>query len=195
MQDEALKQFNLAGGTALSLYMGHRKSIDIDLFTQEEFDVDAVKTHLIETYGFMEDMIAKQTLKGFINDVKVELLGYKYPHIEPIQTIDGIRLYSMKDLSAMKLSAISYPGTRLKDFIDIAFLSTELSFDDMLKAYERKFPNSNKIAAIKGLTYYDDIDFSQTIEMINGEHNWKQTEKRLREMVYSPDQTFSYFPK
>jgi hypothetical protein len=52
MQDEKLEQFNLVGGTALALYMGHRKSIDLDLFSLQEFDMSELEEHLINTYNF-----------------------------------------------------------------------------------------------------------------------------------------------
>ena len=61
---------------------------------------------------------------------------------------DGIRLYALEDIVAMKLSAIADNDSRLKDFIDIAFLSTRLSFYSMLKCYEHKFPKSNVIRPI-----------------------------------------------
>ena len=61
---------------------------------------------------------------------------------------DGIRLYALEDIVTMKLSAIADNDSRLKDFIDIAFLSTRLSFYSMLKCYEHKFPKSNVIRPI-----------------------------------------------
>ena len=67
---------------------------------------------------------------------------------------DGIRLYSMEDLVVMKLSAIVDNGSRLKDFVDIAFLSTRYSFYSMLELYARKFPDTNIIRVIKSVTYF-----------------------------------------
>lgn len=60
----------------------------------------------------------------------------------------------MRDIAAMKLSAIADNGSRLKDFIDVAYLSTYLSLADMLQAYETKFPSSTGIRPIKGLTFF-----------------------------------------
>ena len=52
MNDAKLCNFHLAGGTALSLYIGHRKSIDLDLFSPLEFDVSDLEEHLIDKYDF-----------------------------------------------------------------------------------------------------------------------------------------------
>jgi len=53
MGDNKLTNFTLVGGTALALYMGHRKSIDIDLFSQEEFDILEIKNHLANGMGLL----------------------------------------------------------------------------------------------------------------------------------------------
>ena len=94
----------------------------------------------------------------------------------------------------MKLTAISQNGTRLKGFVDIAFLSTTISLEEMLKTFEVKYPNTNKITAVKGLTYFNDIDFTSKIDLTEGSYKWKEIEKRLREMVKYPGKTFLTTP-
>ncbi len=64
MQDEKLSQFNLAGGTALALHIGHRKSVDLDLFTQQDFSASELSGYLITKYNFINDFQSKNTLKG-----------------------------------------------------------------------------------------------------------------------------------
>ena len=56
----------------------------------------------------------------------------------------------------------------------------------MLNSFEVKYPNTNKISALKGLTYFDDIDFSVAIELTEGAYKWKKIEKRLNEMLKYP---------
>ncbi|MDR3057611.1 MAG: nucleotidyl transferase AbiEii/AbiGii toxin family protein [Prevotella sp.] len=63
MLDEKLNDFHLAGGTALSLYMGHRKSIDFDLFSPKQFDNQELKDYLMEVYNFRPRYIERNTLK------------------------------------------------------------------------------------------------------------------------------------
>lgn len=194
MQDETLECFNLVGGTALALYMGHRKSIDLDLFSKQSFEVNELEKHLSHTYGFRTDRQSNATLIGNINSIKVDCIRYDYPLVEPVHEHNGIRMFSMQDIAAMKLTAISQSGNRLKDFVDIAFLSTKLSLQDMLNAFKIKFPNTNIMSAVRGLTYYNDINFSVSIDLINGTFKWKEIEKRLIEMIKYPDKKFLNFP-
>lgn len=195
MQDKRLENFNLAGGTALALYLGHRISIDLDLFTPNQFDAKDLEKYLINKYDFKASFLEKNTLKGTINDVKIDCITHDYPYLEvPLQTKEGVRLYSIKDITAMKLSAIADDGTRLKDFIDIACLSTKLSLNDMLKSYANKFPNANPIRPLKGLTYFEDINFKEPIQMINGQYKWELMEKRLRNMIKRENSIFYGFP-
>ena len=110
MQDEMLKHFNLVGGTALALYMGHRKSIDLDFFSQPEFDIEKLEQHLINSYGFYILDTTKHsdaTLIGFINNIKIDFIRYNYANVRPVLIYDSIRLCSMYDIAAMKLTAIS----------------------------------------------------------------------------------------
>ena len=193
MQDETFNNFNLAGGTALALYIGHRNSIDLDLFTPNSFDAKELEEYLIDKYNFNSSFLAKNTLKGTINDIKIDCITHNYQYLDdPYQSEEGVRLYSIRDIVAMKLSAIADNGTRIKDFIDIAFLSSFFSLSEMLDAYEIKFPNSNKIRPLKGLTYFQDINFKEPIQMTNGSFNWDKIEKRLFDMT---EKTNTIFPK
>ena len=197
MQDEMLTHFCLVGGTALALYIGHRKSIDLDLFSQQEFDITELEERLNNMYGFKTknpELKSDVVLTGFINDIKVDCVKFKYPLVKPLNVHDGIRVYSMYDIAAMKLVAISQNGTRLKDFVDIAFLSVKMSLIEMLNIFEIKYPKTNKISAVKGLTFFDDIDFSAHIELIEGKFKWEKIEKRLKEMVKYPNKKFSNYP-
>ena len=149
LQSESmLDSFCLAGEIALALYLGHRKSIDLDLFTPYPFDVLLLKDFLETKYGFRTDFLEKNTLKGSINGVKIDCITHAYERLGNPCMEDGIRLYALEDIVTMKLSAIADNDSRLKDFIDIAFLSTRLSFYSMLKCYEHKFPKSNVIRPI-----------------------------------------------
>ena len=113
-----------------------------------------------------------------------------YPHLQAPNTIDGVRLESIPDIIAMKLSAIAQNGTRIKDFIDIAMLSTIYSFDEMLNFYISKFPKANVLMPIKALIYFDEIDFNESVVMISGKFDWKYIDKRLNEMVRDSKKVF-----
>lgn len=151
--------------------------------------------HLIRHYDFQGDYLEKNTLKGNIRGVKIDCITHNYPYIHtPFVTSSGIRLYSMEDIAAMKLSAIADNGTRLKDFIDIACLSTKLSLETMLDAYQTKYQNSNSIRALKGLSYWEDILFNEPIKMIGGIYKWDMIGKRLCAMMKDKKKIFPDFP-
>jgi len=193
MKDEQLKQFNLVGGTALALYMGHRKSIDLDLFSHQTFDVTILEKHLHHTYGFVNIHPEQQTklvLVGKINDVKVDFVWNDSLQIHPVCSVGRIRMTSIEEIAAMKLKAILQNGTRLKDFVDVAFMSVKMPLKSMLDIFDMKYTSTSKILAVKALTYFDDIDFTATIELTEGVFNWRIIEKRLNEMVINPNKIF-----
>ncbi len=133
-------------------------------------------------------------VKGMIDGVKIDCIAHKYAYLRQPYAESGIRLYSIEDIVAMKLSAIADDGSRLKDFVDIACLSTRIPFYEMLKCYERKFPQANVIRPFKALTYFDDIDFGEDIVMLNFEYDWKQIARRLKEMTVRQEHIFSQWP-
>lgn len=194
MGDDKLSTFSLTGGTALALYLGHRKSIDIDLFTSQSFNAGELEKHLSSTYNFQSDYLHKNTLKGEIGGIKLDCITHDYPYVRDIQIYNDIRIYSMEDIAAMKLSAIADNGSRLKDFIDISYLSTKISLNQMLKAYTLKYPNSSPLRPIKGLTYYEDINFNEPILLLRGKYKWVSIAKRLHDMINKPDHVYLTFP-
>lgn len=191
LQSEVLlSSFNLVGGTSLALRMGHRKSVDLDLFTKDDFDLQELRELLVNKYDFQVSYEKGKTLKGFINNVKIDLIKYDYPQVCSVETIEGIRFESIPDVIAMKLSAICDNGSRMKDFIDIAFLSSKYSFDDMLKFYSTKFPASNQMMLAKALVYFADIDFNEDIVMLKYYFNWDKIAKRLNDMTLQRNKVF-----
>lgn len=192
--ESVMSNFNLAEGTSLALYLGHRISVDLVLFTPESFDAGKLEIFLRDKYGFRTDFMEKNTLKGTIDGVKIDCITHSYGYLEKPYTESDIRLYSMEDIVSMKLSAIADNGSRLKDFIDIAFLSTRFPFNSMLRLYERKFPGSNLIRPFKAITYFDDIDFEEDIVMLNGKYDWKLIERRLIDMTQIQNKVFESFP-
>ena len=186
-----LASFNLVGGTSLALRLGHRKSVDLDLFSKEDFDLQEVKELLVNKYNLKVGYEKGKTLKGFIGKVMVDLIRYDYPHIQPIESEEGIRLESLPDIVAMKLSSICDNGSRIKDFIDIAYLSNLYSFEEMLQFYTQKFPSSNPIVPTKSLVYFDDINYDESVIMMHEVFDWKVIAKRLNEMTAYPEKQFT----
>jgi len=190
MQDERLKDFILVGGTALALQIGHRISIDIDLFSPAVFDENSLKEYLNRDYQFEEEFRGSHTLKGIIEDIKIDLITHAYPFVQAPSLEQNIRMASLPDIAAMKLNAIHGNGTRIKDFVDIAYLSSQLTLSQMLEAYAVKYAASNITSAVKSLAYFGDINVNEPVRMTNPVFEWKKIETRIVEMIEKPDSLF-----
>ncbi|HWD90509.1 MAG TPA: nucleotidyl transferase AbiEii/AbiGii toxin family protein [Mucilaginibacter sp.] len=190
MKESNLADFFLVGGTALSLQIGHRISIDIDLFSLNPFDESGMLAYLESEKGFKLDYLNKNTIKGEIGRTKIDLITHSYPLVKQLELANGIRLASLEDIAAMKLNAIVGNGTRLKDFVDVAFLSCYLSLGQMMDAYEYKYSSRNPVLTLKALLYHNDINFEEPIQLIGTTYSWKVIKKRLDEMAKSPSKIF-----
>jgi hypothetical protein len=179
-----IREFFLVGGTALALYYGHRKSIDVDLFTNVQFDADVLLEKLINDFSFQLTYTANQTLKRIISGVKVDFITHTYPYIGPFFHENEFRLTSAQDIIAMKLNAISISGQRSKDFIDIYFALNHFSIKEMISFYAKKYKQSNTVHLIKSLIYFDDVDLEDWPVLIRESHlKWETVKQKLRNEV------------
>ena len=157
MSDELFSDFHLVGGTSLSLQIGHRNSIDIDLFGNSEINSNLFIDKL-RKYGDVQVMQStKNILITEINNLKVDFVNYKYPLLQDYLFTDNIRMLSTADIAAMKLNAIAGRGSK-KDFIDLYFLLNEFSLSQILDFYDKKFNDGSRFMVQKSLTYFDDAD-------------------------------------
>ena len=190
MGDERLQGFALVGGTSLALQMGHRISVDLDLFTEKEFEADELREYLERYYHLQTDYLAFATVKGEVEGVQVDCIAHAYPWLKPFAVEEGVRLASLEDICAMKLNAIAGNGTRIKDFVDVAHLSSRFSLEQMLKFYEEKY-HANPLMPLKGIVYFADINKNAPVKMANGKPlDWKSIEKRLLAMEKFPQKVF-----
>lgn len=190
MGDERLQGFALVGGTSLALQIGHRISVDLDLFTEKEFEADELREYLEQNYHLQTDYLAFATVKGEVEGVQVDCIAHAYPWLKPFAVEEGIRLASLEDICAMKLNAIAGNGTRIKDFVDVAHLSSRFSLEQMLKFYEEKY-QANPLMPLKGIVYFADINKNAPVKMANGKPlDWKSIEKRLLAMEKFPQKVF-----
>lgn len=190
MSDDRLQDFVLVGGTSLALQLGHRLSIDLDLFTNTDFNEEALRSYLEQYYQFQADFIERSTVKGEINGVQIDCIAHCYPWLKPCRQDNGWRLAQLEDIAAMKLNAIAGNGTRIKDFIDVAYLSSVFSLEQMLGFYEQKY-HSNTLMPFKGLIFFDDINKDEPVHMADGKPlQWKRIEKRLLSMDKYPQRVF-----
>lgn len=153
-----LKEFYLVGGTALALQLGHRNSVDIDLFTKNDFSTESIVKLLKGNFSIIPSFTSKNTLLSIINNIKVDFICHAYPFVLPPIMEEGITFLSLQDIAAMKLNTISNSGKRLKDFIDVYFLLEHFSLHEMIEFYTLKYPGFNPLIPLKAISYFGEID-------------------------------------
>lgn len=177
MNENAFINYNLVGGTALSLQIGHRNSIDIDLFGNQEIDQDSFTT-ILEKIGHTEvSKSSKNILITLIDDVKVDFVNYKYPLLEDPLVIQGIRMLSTKDIAAMKLNAIAGRGSK-KDFIDLFFLLNEFTLREIFGFYLQKYHDGSEFMVLKSLSYFEEADIQPQPQMFV-DFNWETCKQKI----------------
>ena len=153
------KQFALAGGTSLALQTGHRRSLDLDFFSEKPFiPVDVENLLAGSTLWHYEPMArAERMLFCFLDKIKCDFVNEPFPLLEPFIEKDGIRLYSLKDIAAMKMHTICGGGKK-KDFFDIYVLLYLFGWKQMLKWFELKYGSSQLFFLWKSITHFVDAE-------------------------------------
>ena len=181
----ALQPFSLVGGTALALRYGHRTSVDLDLFYHEKFDHETIVTALQKEFssGYQtESKYARWGIFCYINDIKVDIVHYPHLPISDIEITEAIRMYSDKDIIAMKLNAILGRG-RKKDFWDLYELLHHYSLESMIHFHETKFPEQNLLITIpQAITYFIDAEESEDPVSLRGQ-TWESVKKFIQQQV------------
>jgi hypothetical protein len=187
MEDDYFSSFYLVGGTALSLKIGHRESIDIDLFNSGDFDFQTLSEHLQIAYSADIKNQKSNYISGNISKVDFDLISHKFKAIKPIETIEGVRMMSLEDISAMKINAIVNSGERIKDYIDIFYLLKDMSLDHIFGYYCEKYPNVDADMARSSLLYHKDIDFSVPVKLYDKDLKWKSVANGITKAVRTYD--------
>jgi len=181
---EYLKGFNLAGGIALALYNGHRKSADIDLFSDFSFDTAQMLEDLVQDFDFVLLFSAPNTLRGAIDDIEVDIIAHRYHLINDPVTEDNINILSEQDIIAMKLNAISTSGQRIKDFIDIYYLLDKYDLKALLRFYLEKYNQKSDLLVLKSLIYFEDVEESEfPVLLKDPDLKWKDIKRKIEETV------------
>lgn len=194
--EPVLRSTRLVGGTALSLQIGHRKSDDLDLFSVEPLDGMVVQQVLVDKYGFVPSVIDQNTLVGFIQGVKIDVIYHPFPWLDNAIEEDGFRIATKKDIAAMKMHAIINSGKRPKDFVDIAFLSMYFSYNDIKRLLLRRYPAYDPIMADRAVIYFGDVDEAliPEINMIKYEFDFERITNRIIKMTDYPDKMYASAP-
>jgi len=192
MQSEVFDNFRLVGGTALSLYRGHRMSVDIDLFTDEAYgsvDFEAVDAFLRTTYPYVDTNNFAEIGFGksyYIGDsenncIKLDLF-YTDPFIDEAIIIDNIRMATVDEIIAMKLDVVSRTG-RKKDFWDIHELMDDYTIAEMFTLHEKLHPYTHdRQLLINNFTDFSEADDDFEPDCLRGKH-WELIKLDIIEFI------------
>lgn len=174
-----MKPFSLGGGTALSLLFGHRKSIDLDFFTDQPLEKDILIPALENIFGRIipTNDRSKVIYQCVIQDVKVDFVSVSDPFLNPVEIINNIPFVNIKDLIALKLNAIKGRGVK-KDFWDLAKLLEFYSFEDLFQFYFDRYYYDDSLALFLSVVYFDDAE--NTIEPFSFENmTWAMVKRSV----------------
>lgn len=175
-------QFGLVGGTAIALHLGHRRSVDFDLFTLQAFDINRVRSQVRTTAAIEHTFIqGEDELTVLVNQVK--LTFYRFPYqIEFSETFgEAIRLPKLLTLGAMKALALG-KRAKWKDYVDLFFLLKQFSLADVISETDKLFGSefNEKLFRVQ-LSYFKDVDYSEEVIYMPGhETDQKEVEEYLQ---------------
>jgi hypothetical protein len=175
-----IRDFYLAGGTGLALYLGHRQSFDFDFFIPTDFDTSQIVNILNGLGKYERGNEEKNTVNGLLNGVRVSFLGYKYDIIDEFSHYQSIRLAGIRDIASMKLEAIAGRGSK-KDFVDMYFLLKQFSLEEIFSFHALKYGIglSNQYHHLKSLVYFNDAD-EEAMPLMTSPLNWDKVKAEIR---------------
>jgi predicted nucleotidyltransferase component of viral defense system len=180
-----LKAFSLVGGTALSLLYGHRTSVDLDLFSNVSFENNEIVNALQKKFKKSFDNRTSTPRFGifcYVDKVKVDIVRHPHPLIRPELIMEGIRMFSIEDIIAMKVQAILGRGKK-KDFYDIAELLNHYSVADFEKFHKEKYSTQNLLISVpQAMIYYSDADDSEDPVSLKNQ-TWDKVKKSISKKV------------
>ena len=162
------RSFYMVGGTAIALHLGHRRSIDFDLFTISQLNKTRIKSKLskipFSQVPIFEDF---DQLHLVINNVKITFFNYPWSVMHPVKVDSFITIPSLLSLAAMKAFALGRRA-KWKDYIDLYFiLRDHYSIDEIGLEAEKIFNHqfSSKLFR-QQLAFHKDIDYSEPVEFL-----------------------------
>jgi len=180
MNESLFEQFRLVGGTALSLQLGNRISIDIDLFTDVPYgsidfkEIDAFLINHFHRISGVNDMpvaMGKSYRVGKEENSLVKLdFYYTDQFIFGPKIVDDVRMASIEEILAMKLDVVQRGG-RKKDFWDIHELMESFSFQQMLVLHQQRYPyHHDPLLITKNMINFESADQDPDPICLRGKH-------------------------
>jgi len=173
-----LNSFAIGGGTSIALRLGHRVSVDLDFFTNTEYETQLLFQFITKQFPASEKLFEKnQTMIFIINDIRTDFVLYPFPWTNQFELIDGIRFLSFEDIIPMKLQAVSNRNAK-KDYWDIAVLLEKYSLDEMLHIFKKKFTQVDIGFIIHSLTDFENADTELDPDVLDNK-TWNDIKNQL----------------
>ena len=176
------KSYYLAGGTAMALHIGHRRSVDYDLFTEDRVNVLGIKKQ-VAISEFPSNVIVQKTDQVHFTINTVKITFFQFPFFIPAENYyeDYFRIPDLLSLTAMKAFALGGRG-KWKDYVGLYFiLKNHFSIKEVCKKATELFTGVfNPVLFCKQLCYFDDISFEEQIEFMPG---FEVNEKEVKEFL------------
>lgn len=179
-------QFGMVGGTALALQIGHRRSVDFDLFTTQPFNTTQVEALLLNKHQIDRTIISSnQELTLMINQVKLTFYHFPFPITFPVKWQNIISLADPLTIAAMKAYALGR-RSEWKDYLDLYVLFEQFSLDEVTNAASKIFGGSFDEKLFRSqLTYLEDVDMSIEIDWLITPPSNERIKQRLTEIAIS----------
>lgn len=166
----ANRNFGLVGGTAVALQIGHRRSIDFDLFSYKEFKNKILKQKVERLTRISRTLVDKSGELTFMtNNVKVTFFNFIY-EIRYEKIFDKIiKMPDLLTLAAMKAFALG-KRAKWKDYVDLYFIMKDFhTCKEIAKKSEELFGAhfNEKLFRVQ-LTYLDDVNYDEEVEYLPG---------------------------
>ena len=176
------KDFGLVGGTAIGLHIGHRESIDFDLFSFKEFKTLNIRRR-IKDFGKIDQVIVDKPYEFtfLLNKVKMTFFHYPFEIDYEIDLDKTLRIPSLLTLAAMKAYALGRRA-KWKDYVDLFFIIKDFhSLSEITQKAKNIFGNEfNEKIFRTQLSYFQDINYSEEVKYLKGfEVSNKMIEKEL----------------
>ena len=163
-------EFYLAGGTATALQIRHRRSFDFDLMTDQDIHHRRIINYINRSGFEIEDILTQSVdeLTIIINTVKVTFLSYHFSILADVPLDSYLLMPNLVQLSAMKAYALGR-RSKWRDYVDLYFiLKYHVSFEKTAQKAKELFDKAfNEKLFREQLTYYDDIDFSESVDFFS----------------------------
>ena len=178
-------RFYLAGGTALALQLGHRRSFDLDFFSSTE-DIPSLRNIFKETLLIYSPVLADTSWGNLVflaAGVRVGFYGYGFPMVSSFTDAEGVNLASLEDIGLMKLDALLGRASR-KDFLDLFFICQHIPLWNLFDLSVKKFPGTRDFEAqvAKRLVYFEHAELEEPPPLLQ-DIQWESVKTYFRKQV------------